>query len=52
MSVIERIREDIQAVFQHDPAARSRLEIVLAYPGLRAIWLYRVAQAYSPPWRR
>ncbi|HVN91357.1 MAG TPA: serine O-acetyltransferase [Candidatus Binataceae bacterium] len=43
MSVIERIREDIQAVFQHDPAARSRLEIVLAYPGLRAIWLYRIA---------
>ena len=42
MSTLERMREDIQAVFQHDPAARSRLEIVLTYPGLRAIWLYRV----------
>ncbi|HXD91324.1 MAG TPA: serine O-acetyltransferase EpsC [Candidatus Binataceae bacterium] len=49
MSVIDRMREDIQAVFQHDPAARSRLEIVLTYPGLRAIWLYRVAHWL---WRR
>jgi serine O-acetyltransferase len=49
MSLIDRMREDIQAVFQHDPAARSRLEIVLTYPGLRAIWLYRVAHWL---WRR
>ena len=26
----------------HDPAARSRAEVVLAYPGLHAIWAYRV----------
>jgi serine O-acetyltransferase len=43
MSVVSRIREDIEAVFQHDPAARSKLEIVLAYPGLHAIWFHRVA---------
>ena len=43
MSISDRMREDIQAVFQHDPAARNRLEIVLTYPGLRAIWIYRVA---------
>ena len=43
MSVISRMREDIEAVFQHDPAARSKLEIVLAYPGLHAIWFHRVA---------
>src|SRR5437870_1946965 len=43
MSVINRMREDIRAVFQHDPAARKRLEIVLTFPGLRAICLYRVA---------
>lgn len=43
MSIISRMREDIQAIFQHDPAARSTLEIVLAYPGLHAIWMHRVA---------
>jgi serine O-acetyltransferase len=43
MSLIERMREDIQAVFQHDPAARTMLEIVLAYPGLHAIWFHRMA---------
>lgn len=38
-----RLREDIQAVFERDPAARSTLEVILAYPGLHAIWLHRVA---------
>ncbi len=37
------MREDIQAVFHHDPAARTTLEVVLAYPGLHAIWMHRVA---------
>jgi serine O-acetyltransferase len=37
------MREDIDAVFQHDPAARSTLEVLLAYPGLHAIWFYRIA---------
>ncbi|MGD0290438.1 MAG: serine O-acetyltransferase EpsC [Candidatus Binataceae bacterium] len=43
MSAMSTIREDIDAVFQHDPAARTTLEVVLAYPGLHAIWLYRAA---------
>jgi serine O-acetyltransferase len=43
MDVINRMREDIQAVFDRDPAARTRLEVVLAYPGLHAIWIHRVA---------
>ena len=34
--------EDIAAVLKHDPAARSRLEVVLLYSGLHAIWWYRV----------
>ncbi len=37
------IRRDIQAVFDRDPAARSVLEVLLCYPGLHAIWMYRVA---------
>jgi serine O-acetyltransferase len=43
MKLLERMREDIQAAFQHDPAARNSVEIVLAYPGLHAIWFHRVA---------
>jgi serine O-acetyltransferase len=43
MSLLERMREDIQAVFQHDPAARTTLEVVLAYPGVHAIWGHRMA---------
>jgi len=38
-----RFREDLDTAFTHDPAARSRIELVLAYPGLHAIWLHRVA---------
>jgi len=43
MGLIGRMREDIQAVFERDPAARSTLEVVLAYPGIHAIWSYRIA---------
>src|SRR5712691_11995986 len=43
MSLIDQMREDIQAVFDRDPAARTTLEVVLTYPGLHAIWLHRIA---------
>ncbi|HVN64099.1 MAG TPA: serine O-acetyltransferase EpsC [Candidatus Binataceae bacterium] len=43
MSLFDRLREDIQAVFDRDPAARTTLEVVLAYPGLHAIWFHRAA---------
>jgi serine O-acetyltransferase len=35
--------EGIEAVRARDPAARSRLEIVLCYPGVHAVALHRVA---------
>lgn len=41
--MFERIREDIEMVLLRDPAARSKLEIILTYPGLHAIWFYRIA---------
>jgi serine O-acetyltransferase len=37
------IRNDIRAVFNRDPAAHSTLEVLLAYPGLHALWGYRAA---------
>lgn len=38
-----QMRDDIRAVFERDPAARSTLEVVLTYSGLHAIWGYRIA---------
>ena len=37
------LRRDIQAVFDRDPAARSKMEVLLCYPGLHAIWFHRLA---------
>ncbi|MFQ5904063.1 MAG: serine O-acetyltransferase [Candidatus Binatia bacterium] len=37
------IREDIQVVFERDPAARNVLEIVFTYPGLHALFFHRIA---------
>jgi len=37
------IREDIHAVFERDPAARTVLEVVVCYPGLHAIWGHRLS---------
>ena len=42
-AALSRAAEDVQAVLANDPAARSRLEVVLIYPGLHALWLHRVA---------
>ncbi len=41
--MFDRIRADIQAALDRDPAARSRLEVVLLYPGLHAVIMHRVA---------
>jgi len=38
-----RIRQDIQAVKDRDPAARSTLEVLLCYPGLHALLCHRVS---------
>jgi serine O-acetyltransferase len=41
--MFRNIREDIQTVFQKDPAARTTLEVLLCYPGLHALWAHRLA---------
>ncbi len=40
--LLSLIREDVVSVLEHDPAARSRLEIYLCYSGLHAVWFYRI----------
>jgi serine O-acetyltransferase len=37
------IRQDLQAVFDRDPAATSRLEVLLTYAGVHALLAYRLA---------
>ncbi len=44
--MFKRIREDIQAVKDRDPAARSSLEIFFLYPGVKAIRMYRRAHFF------
>jgi serine O-acetyltransferase len=41
--VFRKMRHDIRAVKERDPAARNWLEVVLCYPGLWAVWGHRVA---------
>ena len=41
--MFRRIRDDIRSVFDRDPAARTTLEVLLAYPGLHAVWSHRIA---------
>jgi len=45
MSLITSIRKDIKAVFEHDPAATSILEVLLAYPGFHALQFHRLAHS-------
>jgi serine O-acetyltransferase len=40
--LLSLIREDVAAVMEGDPAAKSRLEVFVCYSGLHAVWLYRV----------
>ncbi|OEF96396.1 serine O-acetyltransferase [Vulcanibacillus modesticaldus] len=41
--MFKRIKEDIEVFLENDPAARNALEIILTYPGLYAIWFYRLS---------
>lgn len=38
-----RTRMDVDAAFNGDPAANSREEVILAYPGIEAVLVYRLA---------
>src|SRR5580692_4383804 len=39
---VASIREDVATVRERDPAAKSRLEVLLCYSGLHAVWFYRI----------
>ena len=44
--MFSRLKEDIKAFRDRDPAARSSLEILLLYPGFKAIRMHRRAHFY------
>ena len=50
--MFERIREDIQCVFERDPAARNAFEVFTTYPGFHAVVAHRVAhKLWGAGWR-
>lgn len=44
--MFKRLREDVNAVRERDPAARSFIEVLLLYPGVKAIRMHRRAHFY------
>ena len=47
--LLKNLQEEIDTVLKHDPAAKSRLEVVLCYPGFHSILFYRLAHWF---WQR
>lgn len=41
--MFKKLRYDIKAILERDPAARNSLEVFLLYPGLHAVIYYRIA---------
>jgi serine O-acetyltransferase len=44
--IYQRIKEDVNTVFKKDPAAGGLIEVLTCYPGLHAVWMYRVAHFF------
>lgn len=46
MGLFKRMKEDMDVVFEQDPAARTYFEVFLTYSGLHAVWFHRIAHAF------
>ena len=44
--MFKRMKEDMQTVFEQDPAARTYIEVFLTYSGIHAVWAHRVAHFF------
>jgi serine O-acetyltransferase len=50
--MFERLREDVNCVFDRDPAARSFFEVLTCYPGVHALLLHRMSHGlWNFGWR-
>ena len=47
--MFKQLSQDIESVFERDPAARSTLEVLTCYPGLHAVYLHKLAHWF---WER
>jgi len=51
INFFKRIKEDVDAIFERDPAAKNIVEVLLCYPGLHAILIHRVSHGlYKRGW--
>jgi len=41
------MNEYIKSIMDRDPAAKSKLGIILTYPGVKAIFFHRIANFFS-----
>ena len=41
--MFKTISEDLSTALKRDPAARNKLEVFLTYPGVHAVWNYRIS---------
>ena len=52
LMIFKHLVDDIDSMMARDPAARSRIEVVLAYPGFQALLFYRLSRAlWQRRWR-
>jgi serine O-acetyltransferase len=42
----QKLEDDLKAIFEFDPAAKSRSEVLISYPGFFAIAIYRIAHEF------
>jgi serine O-acetyltransferase len=49
IGMFRRVQQDIAWIFENDPAAKSKLEVLLCYPGLHSLWFYRITHSL---WKR
>ena len=41
------MNEFLKSIINRDPAAKSKLSVILTYPGVKAIFLHRIANFFS-----
>ena len=41
------MNEYLQSIIDRDPAARSKLSIILTYPGIKAVFFYKIANFFA-----
>lgn len=45
--ILKQLNQDVECLYQHDPASKSKEEVILAYPGFFAIAVYRLSHEFN-----